>query len=57
MLKQLERILPPFVIVGIIAQVTSLGIQIAQYGNPPQVLCPLKPTFHTEMKSLSEKNK
>jgi energy-converting hydrogenase Eha subunit F len=51
MLERLERILPPLVIVGIIAEVASLGIQIAQYVNPPQVQCLPAPTVQTEVQS------
>ncbi len=51
MLERLERILPPLVIVGIIAEVASLGIQIAQYVNPQQVQCLPAPTVQSEVQS------
>jgi hypothetical protein len=51
MLEQLERISTRLVIVGIIAEVASLGIQIAQYVNPPQVQCLPMPIVQTEVRS------
>jgi hypothetical protein len=51
MLERLERILPPLIIVGIIAQVASLGIQIAQYVNPPRVQSLPAPAAQTKVQS------
>jgi hypothetical protein len=51
MLERLERISIRLAIVGIVAEVASLGIQIAQYANPPQVQCLPTPTLHTEIRA------
>jgi hypothetical protein len=51
MLERLERISTPLVIVGIIAEVASLCIQVVQYVNPQQVQCLPTSTVHTEVQS------